>query len=227
MTKKNSFSRLELLIGKDNLDLLSKKCVLVVGIGGVGGHVCDALVRSGIGKIVIVDFDIVDITNINRQIVAFRSTIGRKKVDVMKERLLDINPDLDIVCYDRFLDKNNLDEVFSINFDYVVDACDSVDTKKVLIDRCLKNNIPIISSMGTARKMDPSKLEITSIKKTINDPLARIIRKFMRDEEKEYDLEVLSSTELPIKTLGLGSNAFVPSSAGLLIASHIIKRLIN
>lgn len=169
----------------------------------------------------------IDITNINRQIIAFKSTLGRKKVDVMKERLLDINSDLEIVCYDMFLDKNNIDEVFSMDFDYVVDACDSIESKKVIIDKCLKNDISIISSMGTARKMDPSKLEITSIKKTVNDPLARIIRKFMRDEEKEYDLEVLSSVELPIKTLGLGSNAFVPSSAGLLIASHIIKQLIN
>ena len=196
---------MELLIGKDNLDLLNKKCVLVVGIGGVGGYVCDALVRSGIGKIVIVDFDIVDITNINRQIVAFMSTVGRKKVDVMKERLLDINPNLDIVCYDMFLDKNNLDEVFSISFDYVVDACDSVDTKKVLIDKCVNNNIPIISSMGTAKKMDPSKLEITSIKKTVNDPLARIIRKFMREEEKGYDLDIHYYKDKKVMEISLNS----------------------
>ncbi len=227
MTKLHEFSRLEALIGRDNLELLSKKSVLVVGIGGVGGYVCDALVRSGIGKIVIVDYDRVDITNINRQVAAYHSTIGMKKVTVMEKRLKDINPNVEVVSFDLFLDKDTIEDVFSTHFDYVVDACDSIPSKKILIDKCLKSDIPIISSMGTARKMDPSLLSITSIKKTINDPLARIIRKFMRDEEDGYDLDVLSSTEEVVKTSSLGSTAFVPSCAGLMIASYVVRKLLN
>lgn len=226
MKESNQFSRLELLIGNDNLKILQEKTVLIVGIGGVGGYVCESLARSGIGKIIIVDFDIVDITNINRQIIALHNTIGKKKIDVMKERLQQINPNLEIVCYDLFFNEESK-YILDNKIDYVVDACDSIDSKKLLIHLCLEKNIPIISSMGTARKLDPSKLEITSIKKTINDPLARIIRKYIKDEEQGRDLTVLSSTELPRKTEGLGSSAFVPSSAGLLIGSYVIRKLIN
>ncbi len=226
MKETNQFSRLELLIGNDNLKKLQTKTVLVVGIGGVGGYVCESLARSGIGKIIIVDYDTVDITNLNRQIIALHSTLGRKKVDVMKERLTQINPELEVISYDLYFNEENK-EILNQKIDYVVDACDSIDSKKLLIHLCLEKKIPIISSMGTARKLDPSKLEITSIKKTINDPLARIIRKYMKDFEKGYDLTVLSSTELPIKTEGLGSSPFVPSSAGLLIGSYVVKKLID
>lgn len=227
MIKQHKFSRLELLIGDENLNKLKEKCVLIVGIGGVGGHVVETLARSGVGKLIIVDFDTVDVTNLNRQIIALHSTIGRKKTDVMRERLIDINPDIEVLCYDLFLDEDTIDEVFSEKIDYVVDACDSIDSKKLLIHRCLKEDISIISSMGTAKKLDPSKLEITSIKETVNDPLARIIRKYMRDEEENKDLTVLSSTELPIKTDGLGSSAFVPSCAGLLIASYVVREFLK
>ncbi len=227
MTTPYNFSRLESLIGLENLEKLKNKTVLIIGIGGVGGYVCESLARSGIGKILLVDFDKVEVTNINRQIIALNSTIGKKKVDVMKKRLQDINDNLDIECFDIFLDKENIESVFKEKIDYVVDACDTVSSKKILIHKCLEEKIPLISSMGTAKKLEPSLLEITSIKKTINDPLARIIRKYMKDEENNQDLTVLSSTEIPKKTKELASNSFVPSVAGLLIGDYVVKELIK
>lgn len=223
------FSRLEKIIGNDNLDILKEKCALILGVGGVGGYVTEALARSGIGTLIIVDYDIVDETNINRQIIALNSTIGRKKVDVLEERIKDINNDCKVVKIDEFIDNNNLDTIFSNNIDFFVDCCDTVTTKKAVIKKCLEMNIEFISSMGTGNKLDPSKLEIVDIRKTVNDPLARIIRKFVKDEKINKKIRVLSSKELPIKTKDRnpGSTAFVPSSAGLLIASFIVRFYIN
>lgn len=225
----HKFSRLEKIIGTDNLNNIQNKSVLVLGVGGVGGYVVEALARSNIGTLILVDYDTVDVTNINRQIVALSSTIGKSKVDVLEERIKDINSGCKVIKIDKFIDENNFLELFNNNIDYFVDACDTVLVKKLVIKECLKRNIPFISSMGTGNKLNPSMLEITDIRKTVNDPLARILRKFIKDEKINKKVMVLSSKELPIKTGDRtpGSSAFVPSSAGLLIASYIIRSFIE
>ena len=179
----HKFSRLEKLIGKENINILKNTSVLILGVGGVGGYVVESLARSGIGTLILVDFDIIDITNINRQIIALDSTIGLKKVDVLEKRIKDINENCQVIKVDKFIDKNNINELFKYKFDYLVDACDSVPTKEQVIIECLKRNINFISSMGTGNKFDPSKLEICDIRKTYNDPLAKIIRKFVKDSK--------------------------------------------
>ncbi len=221
--------RLEKIIGRDNISILGSKSVLVLGLGGVGGYVVESLVRSGIGKLIIVDFDTIDISNINRQIIALDSTIGNLKVDAMEKRILDINPKCNIIKISEFISADNINLLFDYNFDYLIDACDTVSTKKAVIKECLTRNIPFISSMGTGNKLDPSKLEIVDIRKTINDPLARIFRKFVKDEKISKKVMVLSSTELPVKTADRtpGSTAFVPSSAGLLIGSHVVRDILK
>ncbi len=229
MEKLHKFDRLSKVIGEDKVSLLSKKTVLVLGVGGVGGYVCEALARSGIGRLIIVDFDIVDETNINRQIIALDSTIGLKKVDVLENRIKDINSGCEVIKIDKFIDKDNLLELFNYDIDYFVDACDTMTVKKMVIIECIKRKIKFISSMGTGNKLDPSKLEIVDIRKTINDPLAKVIRKFVKDEKINSKVMVLSSSELPIKTgeRTPGSTAFVPASAGLLIASYVVRQFIG
>lgn len=223
------FSRLEKVIGSDNLNNLNNKTVLVLGVGGVGGFVVESLARSNIGTLIIVDYDKVEESNINRQIIALNSTIGKSKVDVLEERIKDINSGCKVIKVDKFIDDKNFNELFDNHIDYFVDACDTVLVKKLVIKECLKRNIPFISSMGTGNKLDPSKLEIIDIRKTVNDPLARILRKFVKDEKINKKVMVLSSSELPIKTGDRtpGSTAFVPSSAGLLIASYIVKSFVK
>lgn len=227
--KQLKFSRLEKVIGSDNLNNLNNKTVLVLGVGGVGGYVVESLARSNIGTLIIVDYDKVEESNINRQIIALNSTIGKSKVDVLEARIKDINSGCKVIKIDKFIDNNNFNELFDNHIDYFVDACDTVLVKKLVIKECLKRNIPFISSMGTGNKLDPSKLEIIDIRKTVNDPLARILRKFVKDEKINNKVMVLSSTELPIKTGDRtpGSTAFVPSSAGLLIASYIVRSFID
>lgn len=227
--KAHKFSRLTKIIGDDSLNVLSNKTVLVLGCGGVGGYVVEALARSSVGRLIIVDYDIVDCSNINRQIIALDSTIGLKKVDVLEKRINDINGECSVVKIDDFIDKDNFTDLFKIDIDFFVDACDTVSTKKVAILECLNRHIPFISCMGTGNKFDPSKLEITDIRRTINDPLARMLRKFVKDEKINDKILVLSSSELPVKTGDRtpGSTAFVPSSAGLLIASYVVRYFIK
>ncbi len=221
------FDRLELLIGKDKLDLIKTKKILLIGVGGVGGACAVSLVRSGIHNLTIVDFDNVEKSNLNRQAVAKNSTLGKKKVEVLKDLLLDINPLVNIKCLDIFLDENNIDEVIK-DYDYVIDACDSVKTKEAIIKKCSNEEIPFISSMGTGNRIDPSKLEIVDIKKTSGDPLAKIIRKFVKDERIKGKVMVLCSKEVPLrKGTVVGSTAFVPTSAGLLITSYVIREIIK
>ncbi|MCI5790149.1 MAG: ThiF family adenylyltransferase [Tenericutes bacterium] len=223
------YVRLEKVIGKDKVDDLGQKCVLVIGCGGVGGYVCEALARSNIGRLIIVDFDVVDVTNINRQIIALESTIGQKKVDVLEKRLKDINSNLDVVKIDSFIGVDNIEVLFKDKLDYLVDACDSIKTKLALIDECLKRKIPFVSSMGTGNKLDPTKLDVVDIRKTVNDPLARIIRKYVKDKKIKDKVMVLSSTEVPVKTgeRTPGSTAFVPGTAGLILASFVVRNLIK
>lgn len=223
------FSRFEKIVGSENLNILKEKSVLILGVGGVGGYVAEGLARCGVGTLILVDYDIVDITNINRQIIALESTIGMKKVDVLESRVKDINKECRVVKIDKFIDLENLDLLFENEIDYFVDCCDTITTKKAVIKKCLDKNIKFISSMGTGNKLDPTKLDIMDIRKTVNDPLARIIRKFVKDEKINKKVMVLSSSELPIKTGDRtpGSSSFVPSCAGLIIASYIVRSFLN
>ena len=229
LCKQPKFSRLEKIIGIDNLNEINNKCVLVLGCGGVGGYVVESLVRSGIGRLILVDYDTVDISNINRQIIALDSTIGHLKVDVFEERIKDINNDCEVIKISNFINDDNFLDLFNYKIDFFVDACDTISTKKCVIRECLKRNINFISCMGTGNKFDPSKLEIVDIRDTLNDPLARIIRKFVKDEKIKKKVMLLASTELPVKTKDKipGSTSFVPPAAGLMIASYIIRNIIG
>ena len=223
------FSRLVKIIGQDDFLDLNKKCVLVLGCGGVGGYVVEALARSGIGTLIIIDFDLIDESNINRQIIALESTIGLKKVDVLKTRIKDINKNCNVIAIDEFITVDNLEKLFDYNIDFFVDACDTTSVKKEIIKKCLNRKVRFISCMGTGNKLDPSKLEIIDIRKTNNDPLARMLRKFVKDERINDKVMVLSSSEVPVKTGDRtpGSTAFVPPAAGLMIASYVVKKLLN
>ena len=220
--------RLELLV-KDKINDIKDKTILVVGVGGVGGYAVETLVRSGIENIIIVDNDIVDITNLNRQIISLRSNIGMKKVDVLENRIKDINPECNVIKYDLFLTKDNTESIFNRKIDYVVDACDTMDVKKELIRITNKLNIKLISSMGTGNKLNPKKLEITDLRKTSYDPIAKILRKYVKEEKINKKILVVSSTEQPIKTntKTIGSTSFVPAQAGLLITSYIINDIVG
>jgi len=222
------FERLELLIGKDNVKKLNNTKVLVIGLGGVGGILTETLVRNGIENIIIIDNDTIDITNKNRQIIALDSSIGKKKTDVMKERLLDINSNCKVQIISDFIDKNNIDLLFKNPVDYVIDACDTVSTKILLIEECLKRNIKVISSMGMGKKTDLSKLKIMDIRKTSYDKLAKVVRKKLKDDGINEKVMVLSSDEEPIDTKeNIGSYSPLTSYAGLLIADYVIKDIIK
>lgn len=228
----NEFSRTEMLIGADKLDLLKKSSVAVFGIGGVGSYTIEALARCGIGKIMIIDNDTVSITNINRQIIALHSTIGKYKTDIMKDRIHDINPACDVITSNVFYTK--YDDVNIEGFDYIVDAIDSVSSKLTLISHSKDLNIPIISSMGTGNKLDSTRFKITDIKKTSVCPLARVMRRELKARGID-SLKVLFSDEAPITQNNNtaerkpipASISFVPSVAGLLIAGEVVKDLIK
>ena len=223
------FDRFKKIVDEDSFKKINKSTILVIGLGGVGGYVVESLVRSGIGKIIIVDKDTVDETNINRQIIALNSTIGLKKTDEFEKRIKDINPDCETKKITDFILKDNIDLLFEEKIDYLVDACDTTTTKKLIIDECLKRDVPFITCMGTGNRFDPSKLEIIDIRKTSNDPLARIIRKYVKDMKINKKVMCLCSKEIPVKTGDYtpGSTAFVPPSAGLLISSYIIREIIK
>jgi len=230
----NRFSRTQTLIGENNMSILKKSKVIVFGVGGVGGYVVETLARSGIGQIDIVDFDKVSLTNINRQIIALDSTIGKLKIEVLKERMLDINPSLNVNAYPMYLDESNIENFNLMQYDYVIDAIDSVNSKLLLIEYCKKNNINIISSMGTGNKLDPSLLKISDISKTSVCPLAKVIRYELRKRNINH-LKVLFSTEIPIKKFveedekkkSPSSVSFVPSVAGILIAREVVMDIIE
>lgn len=222
------FDREYLLIG-DKLNLIQSKCVAIVGLGGVGGYAAETLVRAGISKIIIIDNDKIDITNINRQIISLHSNIGGYKVDEFYKRLKDINPKVNIVKLNLFLDENNIEELFKGNPDYVIDACDTINTKKLIIRECIKRKIKFISSMGTGKKLDPTKLKIVDVRKTSYDPLAKIIRKMVKDEKIKEKVMVVCSDELPVKinSKNIPSISFVPSVAGILCTSYVINDILD
>ena len=222
------FERTSLLLGETAIEKLSKCHVAVFGVGGVGGYVVEALARSGVGSFTLVDNDVVSITNFNRQIIATTDTIGRLKVDVMKERILSINPSAVVNVYPLFVKEDNLSSFPFESFDYVVDAIDTVKSKIAIIVKVKENNKPIISSMGAGNKMNPMGFVVSDINKTEVDPLAKSVRVQLRKLGIK-GVKVVYSKELPIKTDSNvpGSNAFVPSAAGLLIASEVIKDLLK
>ena len=226
----NQFSRTELLIGKEGIEKLKKAKVAVFVIGGVGSFVVEGLVRAGIGNFVLVDKDIVDITNLNRQIIATRKTVGKPKVEVAKERILEINPDTNVEIHQEFFMPDS-EEILDNTIDYVVDAVDTVTAKIELVIRANKLNIPIISSMGTGNKLDPTKFGVTDIYKTSVCPLAKVMRKELKNRGIKK-LKVVYSKEEPIKTNIIqqkpipASISFVPSVAGLIIAGEVIKDII-
>lgn len=231
----NLFSRTENLIGTDNLLKLKNARVAVFGIGGVGGYVVEALVRSGVGNIDLIDSDVVDITNINRQIIATQNTIGMSKVDAAEKRCLDINPDVKITKHKLFFDKTTADCFDFSKYDYIVDAIDTVTAKIELILKANSQSTPIISSMGTGNKLSPSMLEVADIYKTSVCPLARVMRYELKKRGVKK-LKVVYSKEEPIKPQTNNrengkqipaSSSFVPAAAGFILASEVIKDLIK
>ncbi|UUV16313.1 tRNA threonylcarbamoyladenosine dehydratase [Clostridioides difficile] len=231
----NFTTRTSFLVGDDGIEKLNNSNIIVFGVGGVGSFTVEALARAGVGNITIVDFDDVDITNINRQIPALHSTVGRYKVDVMEERILDINPNINIKKIRSLYNKDTSDEILTERYDYVVDAIDMVSSKIHLIETCEKKGLKIISSMGMGNKLDPTKIVVTDIHKTSICPLAKVMRKELRDRGIKK-LKVVYSTEQPIelkkkvmngRKVTPGSVSFVPSVGGLIIASVIINELLG
>ena len=229
----DEFSRTELLIGKENLDKLKKSKVAIFGLGGVGSYVVEALARVGVSNFVLVDSDIVSISNINRQLIATYDTVGNYKVEVTKDRILSINKNAKIEIYNTFFDSNNAGMIDE-SIDYIVDAIDSVNSKIDLVIMANKLNIPIISSMGTGNKLDPTKFEVSDIYKTSVCPLAKVIRKRLKAENIKK-LKVVYSKEEPKVIDSLLENgkrvnssiSFVPSAAGLIIASEVVRDIIK
>jgi tRNA threonylcarbamoyladenosine dehydratase len=242
----HQFSRNELAIGKEGLDILKNSTVAVLGIGGVGSFAAEALARSGVEKLVLIDKDDVDITNVNRQVIALLSTVGRPKVELMKERIADINPNCEVIALKMFYTEETYEEIFGYNLDFVIDASDTISYKIHLMKECLQRKIPIISSMGAANKMDPTRFQIADISKTHTDPIAKVIRTRLRKEGIKKGIPVVFSDESPIviredirKEVGKddaeirkaqmppSSNAFVPSVAGLVMASYVVRQLLS
>ena len=222
------FQRTISLIGQKAQEKLFNSKVIIFGIGGVGSYCAEALIRMGVGQLAFVDNDTINETNLNRQIIALHSTLGQYKVDVMKQRALDINPSAIIETYKTFYLPENASEFDFSKYDYVIDAIDTVKAKLSLIEEANKTATPIISSMGTGNKLDPSQLKVENIHKTSVCPLARVMRTELK-KRKINKLKVVYSKEVPVKNFDRvpSSNSFVPASAGLLIASEVIKDLIN
>lgn len=242
----HQFSRNELAIGKEGIRTLQQTTVAILGIGGVGSFAAEACARSGVGKIILIDKDNVDITNVNRQLVAYLSTVGKSKSAVMKERIADINPACEVIDMHMFYTDETYEQFFAQNIDYVIDASDTVMYKIHVMKECLRRNIPIISSMGAANKLDPTRFQIADISKTHTDPLAKVIRTKLRKEGITKGVTVVFSDESPIVVredvvaevgneqstvrkaqLPPSSNAFVPSVAGLIAASWVINQIIK
>lgn len=228
----NQFSRTELLIGKDGIEKLKNAKVIVFGVGGVGSFIIEGLARAGIGNIIIIDPDCYDITNINRQIGALHSTLGMSKVEVMKKRILDINPNAKVEAYKPEEIKGGEENIISSQIDYAIDAIDTITNKIKIIEKCKKENVKIISAMSAGNKLDPTKFKIDDIYNTSICPVCKILRKELKNRNIKK-LKVLYSTEESIKfdrdnnKKVVGSISFVPSVAGLIIAGEVIKDLIG
>ena len=245
---RNQFSRTELAIGTEGVETLKNSTVAVLGVGGVGSMAVEALARGGIGRIIMIDKDVVDITNINRQIPALMTTIGQKKAELMRERVKLINPDCDAIALNMFYTEETYEQLFEYPIDYVIDASDTISYKIHLVKECLKRGIPLISSMGAANRMDPTKFLVADISKTHTDPFARVIRNKLRKEEGiKKGVKVVFSTETPVKprievTQKIvpenapairkakqppASNSFVPPTVGLIMVGVVVKELLE
>lgn len=229
----NWLEREELLIGSENIEKLKNATVAIFGCGGVGSYAVEALARAGIGKFVLVDKDIVDITNINRQLIADTTTIGRDKVEIEKERILKINPAAEVEIHKAFYSSENADELIKEGYTYIVDAIDSVSSKLSLIEQAHNKNIPIISAMGMGNKLNPTMIEVADISKTEVCPLAKVIRKKLREIGINHT-KVVYSKEAPTRADNSEENkrttasiSFVPSTCGLIIASEVVKDIIE
>ncbi|MBR2930047.1 MAG: tRNA threonylcarbamoyladenosine dehydratase [Clostridia bacterium] len=223
------YTRTEAMLGKDAVDKLRSSRILIVGVGGVGGHAAEAIARAGVGGITVIDHDTVSVTNLNRQIIATVSGIGKSKVELIKQRIVDINPECKVETLDIFYDDSTKDMVDISRFDYVLDCIDSVRSKLLLIERAIEAGVPIISSMGTGNKLDPTRFKITDISKTHTDPLAKSMRVELRKRGINH-LRVLFSDEPPISSsMGRtpGSVSFMPSVAGLIMAGEAIREIIK
>ena len=247
--KNQTFARFSMMVGEDGIEKLRNSRVIVFGVGGVGSYTVEALARSGVGHITMVDFDEISESNINRQLHSLRSTIGKSKIDVMKDRILDINPDCKVELVRRLV-YDDVDEVLGNNiYDFVVDAIDVIGSKINLIEYCVKNNINIISSMGFGNKMHPEMVEIAKIKNTSVCPMARTIRSILKKKgitnvpvafskempvqpnkselfKEELPTEFRENNKIPRKTTP-GSNSFVPGTAGLVLASYVVRKLLE
>ncbi|MCF8565291.1 tRNA threonylcarbamoyladenosine dehydratase [Alicyclobacillus tolerans] len=244
------FSRTELVFGKENMELLKQKTVAVLGAGGVGSFAIEALARMGIGRLILIDKDEVDVTNINRQLPALHTTVGRAKVDVMKERIAAINPDCEVVALRSFFLEETKDELFQFGLDYVVDAIDTLSAKILLIKECVERKIPIVSSMGAANKIDPTRFRVVDLKDTRVDPMAKVLRRELKKFGIEKGVKTVSSTESPrlqkqevlneivspekLQTSKIpkekrppGSVPYVPSVVGLILSSVVIHDLLG
>lgn len=244
----HQFSRTELAIGPEGLDLMRNSTVAVLGIGGVGSIAAEALARNGVGRIVMIDKDVVDITNVNRQIHALTTTVGQPKAELMRDRIKLINPECDAIALKMFYTEETYEQLFQYPLDYVVDASDTISYKIHLIKECLKRKIPLISSMGAANKMDPTRFQVADISKTTMDPIARVIRHKLRKEGIKKGVKVVFSTEEPLKPRvdvtekivpdtapkdirkaqqPPASNSFVPPVAGLIMVSVVVRDLMK
>ncbi|WP_342436882.1 tRNA threonylcarbamoyladenosine dehydratase [Paenibacillus sp. FSL L8-0436] len=243
----HQFSRTELAIGPEGLEILKNSTVAVLGIGGVGAMSVEALARTGIGRIILIDKDAVDITNINRQIHALMTTIGQKKADLMVDRVKLINPECEAIALNMFYTEETYEELFKYKPDFVIDASDTIIYKIHLIKECLSRGIPMVSSMGAANKMDPTRFKVADISKTEMDPIARVIRQKLRKEGIKKGVKVVFSTEKPVKPrvdvteqivpedapdrrkaqLPPASNSFVPPVVGLIMVSVAVQDLLK
>jgi len=222
------FDRLIKLIGAYNLEKIQSKKILLIGVGGVGSSALEALVRNGFNNIDIIDFDTIDISNLNRQLITTNDNVGNLKSKEAVLRAKSINPSISINSIEKRLEVDKIDKLLSNKYDYIIDACDDIKVKFALIEKNLKYESKLITCLGTAKKIDPTKLSITTLDKTINDPLARILRKMTKDAHiNQKNVKVVSSTELPRKTEGLGTASFVPNTAGILCVNYIFNDIIK
>ena len=222
------FDRVIRLIGEENLVKIQNTTVAVVGLGGVGGYAVEALVRSGVGNLILVDYDTIDITNLNRQIITSLENISCNKVDEWERRIQQINPNCEVKTIKLKLNLDNMEELFQYSFDYLIDACDTILVKEELIKRCLEKKIEFISSMGTGNKLNPMELKITDIRETSYDPIAKKIRKYLKDHHIYGKVPVVWSKEQNKKFSGsVPSMIFVPAASGLLCANYIVKRIVK
>ncbi len=212
---------------EDKLEIIKNKTVLIIGLGGVGSYALETLARTCFKKLIIVDNDKIDITNLNRQLMSNIDNIGKYKTDVWEKRIKQINPNCQVIKITEFITKNNLPNLFQEKIDYVIDACDTLDTKKEIIKYCLENNIKFITSLGMANRIDATKVKFSYLDKTAYDPLAKKLRLLIRKENIKGKIPVIYSEEIPIKNKKLGSIAHVPAIAGLLCTNYIINDIIK